>query len=211
MFFPKGKRENALTMLRNVQQVGQKYLLGMATIIFILGFVNSIGLWIIGLDNPFLFGFLAACLVIIPYVGTFIGAAIPVLYAFVTFDTVWPAVAVVVFFWGVQVIESNFLTPKIVGGSLKINALTAILSIIVGASVWGMAGMILFLPFAAMLKVVCEQYEELKPIALLIGEQNDQEKAGPRKVVISKWQKKIRDKLFKHSGSKRVGRKKFVA
>jgi predicted PurR-regulated permease PerM len=55
-----------------------------------------------------------------------------------------------------------------VGDGLKINALTDILSLFIGAAVWGLAGMILFLPFAAMLKVVCEEFEELKPIALII-------------------------------------------
>jgi predicted PurR-regulated permease PerM len=59
-----------------------------------------------------------------------------------------------------------------VGGNLKINALTSILSIIIGASVWGIAGMILFLPLTAMLKAVCEAYVELKPFALLLGEKN---------------------------------------
>jgi len=50
--------------------------------------------------------------------------------------------------------------------------------------------MILFLPFVAMLKVVCEEFEELKPIALLIGNQNYQEKGGSAK-FISKWFEKI--------------------
>ena len=95
------------------------------------------------------------------------------------------------FFWVVQFIESNYLTPKIVGGNLKINAFTSILSIIVGASVWGIAGMIIFLPFAAMLKVVCETYEELKPIALLIGEHNQHTKDVNDK-YIGKWFKKIK-------------------
>lgn len=203
LFFPKDKRATALKMFKNVQQVGQKYLLGMATIILILGFVNSIGLWIIGIDNPFLFGFLAAFLAIIPYVGTVLGAAIPVLYAFVTFESILPAVAVAIFFWGVQVIESNILTPKIVGGSLKVNALIAILSIITGASVWGVAGMILFLPFASMLKVVCEEYEELKPIALLIGDQNDDEKDGRGKFIIGRWHKKLQGWISKRQSRKR--------
>jgi len=219
LFFPKDKRSTALKMFKNVQQVGQKYLLGMATIILILGFVNSIGLWIIGIDNPFLFGFLAAFLAIIPYAGTILGAAIPVLYAFVTLESMWPAVAVALFFWGVQVIESNILTPKIVGGSLKVNALIAILSIITGASVWGIAGMILFLPFASMLKVICEEYEELKPIALLIGDQNDDEKIVRRKDFIGRWLKKTRGwfswrKNGKSSGGKKssLGAKKnFIA
>src|SRR5690606_28548952 len=152
-------------------------------------FVNSIGLSIIGLENPFLFGFLAALLAIIPYAGTILGALIPILYAFMYYNSYWMPITIAIFFWLVQVVESNFLTPKIVGGNLKINALTSILSIIIGASVWGVAGMVLFLPFAAMLKAVCEEYKELQPFALLIGEHNDgksdDEKSG-------KWLKKIK-------------------
>lgn len=182
-FYPEEKRERAFKMIKSVQQVGKRYLVGMILIMIILGFINSIGLVIIGLDNPFLFGFMAAVLAIVPYVGTTIGAAIPILYAFMTYDSMWVAIAVFIMFWAVQVVESNFLSPRIVGGSLKVNALTAILSIIIGASVWGIAGMILFLPFAAMLKVICEEYDELKPIALLIGEQNQQDEPGTFKFL----------------------------
>ncbi len=182
-FYPKEKRERAFKMIKSVQQVGKRYLVGMILIMIILGFINSIGLLIIGLDNPFLFGFMAAILAIIPYVGTTVGAAIPILYAFMTYDSMWVAIAVFIMFWAVQVVESNFLSPRIVGGSLKVNALTAILSIIIGAAVWGIAGMILFLPFAAMLKVICEEYEELKPIALLIGEQNQQDEPSAFKFL----------------------------
>jgi predicted PurR-regulated permease PerM len=92
-------------------------------------------------------------------------------------------IAVAFLFWAVQLISDNFLSPKIVGGSLNINALTAILSLIIGAVVWGIAGMILFLPFAAMLKVICEEYDELKPIALLIGNQNDDSALSVKKGV----------------------------
>jgi predicted PurR-regulated permease PerM len=189
-FYPQEHKEKAFRMLKSVQQVGQKYLFGMIIVLVILGFANSIGLWIIGLDNPFLFGFLAAVLALIPYAGTLLGAVIPILYSFITFDSIWMPISIVLFFWFVQVIESNFLTPKIVGGNLKINALTSILSIIIGASVWGIAGMILFLPLVAMLKAVCEEYIELKPFALLIGEENYNSNEGNDK-FIGKLFKKI--------------------
>jgi len=171
-FYPERYQGQAKTMLKSVYDVGKSYLLGMSLIILILGIVNSVGLWIIGIESPFLFGFLAAILAIIPYVGTVVGAIIPIIYAFIVYESIWMPVAIAVFFWAVQVVESNFLTPKIVGGKLQVNALTAILSIIIGASVWGIAGMILFLPFAAMLKVVAESYIELKPLSLLIGNEN---------------------------------------
>jgi predicted PurR-regulated permease PerM len=169
-FYAPEHREKAHGMFRSVQKVGQQYLFGMMVIMLILGVVNSLGLWIIGIDNPFLFGFLAAALALIPYAGTLLGAVIPMVFSIVVHDSFWMPITIAIFFWSVQFLEGNILTPKIVGGNMKINAMTSILSIIIGASVWGIAGMIIFLPFAAMLKVVCEQYEGLRPVALLIGE-----------------------------------------
>jgi len=163
-------RELALKMLREIQQVGQKYLSGVLTLVVILGLANSIGLWIIGLDSPFLFGFLAATLSIIPYIGTVLGAVIPIIYAFISQDSLLIPLAVAGLFWAVQLVESNFLSPKIVGSSVNVNALAAIVSLLVGAAIWGVAGMILFLPFTAMLKVVCEYLEPLKPVGLMISE-----------------------------------------
>jgi predicted PurR-regulated permease PerM len=207
-FSPVDKRERVIKMFKSVQQVGQKYLSGMIILIIITGLANSIGLWIIGIDNPFLFGFLGAVLGIIPYIGAVLGAIFPVLYAFVSYDSLWPAIAVAILFWGVQFISDNFLSPKIVGGSLHINALAAILSLIIGALVWGVAGMILFLPFVAMLKVFCEEYEELKPIAQLIGNQNYKEINGGGKFIrrrftkIQGWFAKFHIDFKKNSGNK---------
>jgi predicted PurR-regulated permease PerM len=177
-------------MLQNVQHVGKKYLSGMFLLIIILGFANSIGLWIIGIDSPFLFGFFAAVLSVVPFVGTTIGAIIPVLYAFMSTDSLWTPFAVIILFWVVQVVESNFLSPKVVGGSLNVNAFVAILSLLIGASVWGIAGMILFLPFAAMLKVVCEEFDQLKPVAMLIS--NDISEDNTPRWQLFKWFKKIK-------------------
>jgi predicted PurR-regulated permease PerM len=177
-------------MLKNIQSVGKKYLSGMFLLIIILGFANSIGLWIIGIDSPFLFGFLAALLSIVPFVGTTIGATIPVLYALMSSDSLWTPVAVMVMFWGIQTIESNFLNPKIVGNSVNVNALVAILSLLIGAAVWGIAGMVLFLPFAAMLKVICEEFDQLKPIAMLIS--NDISDDKKKEAKTSKWIEKIK-------------------
>lgn len=67
---------------------------------------------------------------------------------------------------------------------------------LIGASVWGIAGMILFLPFAAMLKVICEEYESLKPIALLIGSQEDEDKQKKKKSIQNRLIK-IKSKLLK--------------
>jgi predicted PurR-regulated permease PerM len=184
--------DKILRMLKNIQRVGKQYLSGMFLLIIILGIANSLGLWIIGLDNPILFGFLAAILAIVPFVGTLIGAAIPVLYAFMTADSLWVPLAVIGLFWVIQIVESNFLNPKIVGNSMNVNALVTILSLLIGASVWGIAGMVLFLPFAAMLKVICEEFDQLKPVAMLISNDISDDNSDSAASNSSKWIEKIK-------------------
>lgn len=167
-FAKREKRPMYTKMLVQIQKVGQQYLLGMFTLIVILGILNSTGLFFLGIDYPLFFGFLAAFLAIIPYVGTILGGAIPTLYALINYDSIWYAVGVVIIFWVIQFVEGNFLGPKIVGGNLNLNALVAIISLILGGVIWGIPGMILFLPYMAVFKVVCRYYEPLKPVSLVM-------------------------------------------
>ncbi|MEL7147068.1 MAG: AI-2E family transporter [Bacteroidota bacterium] len=169
----KDDRNKFIKMLKEVQQVGQKYFTGMLSLIVILGLMLSIGLLIIGIDYPFFFGFFAAILAIIPYLGTILGGLIPTIYALVNYDSYWYPVAVIGVFWLVQFLEGNFLSPKIVGGSMQINALASIVALIAGGALWGLPGMVLFLPMTAMVRVVCEHYDNLEPIAVLLGDTNE--------------------------------------
>ena len=188
-------KRNVFRMLKNVQRVGKKHLSGMMLLVLIMGLANSIGLWIIGIDSPFFFGFLAATFAIVPIVGAIAGAIIPVLYAFMTSDSLWVPLAVIILFWVIQVIETNFLTPKLVGSNINVNALVAILSLLIGATMWGVAGMVLFLPFAAMLKVICEEFDQLRPISMIIsndisGDNKQDDKATSWTDKIKGWFKK---------------------
>ena len=114
-FYPIEQRGRAIRLFKKIQQVGKKYLVGVIILIVVIGFTNSIGLWIIGVENPFLFGFLGALLSIVPYIGTVIGAIIPILYVLIAKDSLGMAVAVGILFWSVQLVSDNFLSPKIVG------------------------------------------------------------------------------------------------
>ncbi|WP_425390284.1 AI-2E family transporter [Ekhidna sp.] len=191
-FADKKKRKSFINMLREVQKVGQQYFTGMLLLILVLGVLNTVGLLILGMDYAFFFGFLAALLAIIPYVGTTLGGLIPTIYAFVAFDSYWYPLGVILIFWFIQFIEGNFLNPKIVGGNMQINALFSIFSLIAGGFLWGIAGMILFLPLVAMLKVVCSHYEELEPVASLIGERITEVQRAPEKSAIEMLVEKLK-------------------
>ncbi|WP_420316559.1 AI-2E family transporter [Ekhidna sp.] len=191
-FAHKSKRKSFIAMLREVQQVGQQYFTGMLLLILVLGVLNTTGLLILGIDYAFFFGFLAALLAIIPYVGTTLGGLVPTIYAFISFDSYWYPIGVIIIFWFIQFIEGNFLNPKIVGGNMQINALFSIFSLIAGGVLWGIAGMILFLPLVAMLKVICSHYEELEPVASLIGERITEVRKASEKSFLEKVTSKLK-------------------
>ena len=169
--FATNTKEDAEELLSRIQSVIQKYLYGLLMVIAILGILNSIGLCIIGIEYAFFWGFLAAFLAIIPYIGTVLGGFLPFIYTFASTDTYWQPIAVIILFALVQVIEGNLITPKVVGSSIKINPLAAIVALLVGSSIWGIAGLILALPTIAIIRIIFGQIDFLKPINLLLSDE----------------------------------------
>jgi predicted PurR-regulated permease PerM len=162
-------REKARNILHTIQRVAQNYFYGLFTVIFIVGTLNGFGLWLIGLEYPFLFGYFASLLTIIPYIGTFIGGLLPFLYAVINYPEIWKPIAVVILYTSIQTIEGNILTPKIVGSRVSLNPFIALLSLFIGAALWGLAGMVLFIPLMAIIKVIFDNISPLKPYGLLLG------------------------------------------
>ncbi len=168
--FENGIRDRVRKLFRNIQKVGRQYLVGLSIVILILGFANSIGLLLIGIDYAFFWGFLGAFLAIIPYIGTFIGGLLPFTYALATTDSFWQPGMVIFLYAFIQTVEGNFITPNVVGNSVKINPFAALISLIIGGSIWGLAGLILALPIMAILKVIFSQIDSLKPVSLLLSD-----------------------------------------
>lgn len=169
--FGNNNKEDAEEVLNKIQGVIQKYLYGLGLVIIILSVLNSIGLFLIGIEYAIFWGCLAAFLAIIPYVGTALGGLLPFLYAFATTDNYWQPLSVIALFTFVQVIEGNLITPKVVGSSIKINPLAAILSLLIGGSIWGTAGLVLALPIIAIFRIIFSQIDFLKPVAFLLGDE----------------------------------------
>jgi predicted PurR-regulated permease PerM len=167
--FPENRTSYASKLLEKTTKVAQNYFFGLLIIMILLGALNGFGLWFIGLDYPFLFGYFAALLAIIPYIGTFVGGMLPVLYAFVNHDSLWTALFVFGWYSLIQILEGNFLTPKIVGSKVSLNPLIAIIALMAGGLIWGIAGVILFIPLMAILKVIFDNVDSLKPYGLLFG------------------------------------------
>jgi predicted PurR-regulated permease PerM len=161
--------EKTLMIINKSSKVTAKYLAGVFIVISILSVLNSIGLLILGLDYAIFFGITVAILNIIPYIGVPLGAILPVTMALITKDSFWTAAGVAGVFVINQFIENNFLTPNIVGNRVNLNPLATILTLLTGASIWGIAGMIIFLPFLGVIKITLDHIEALQPYAFLIG------------------------------------------
>ena len=169
-------RSQMQEVINNITRITKQYLSGRLIVMLILAVLNSGGLWLLGVDYPILWGSLAAILTIIPFIGTTLGGTLPLLYSIAVSDSIWQPVGVVALYAGIQQLEGNFITPKIVGMNIKLNPLAAIFAMVVGGVIWGIAGLILALPIVAAGKIIMEQFDVLKPVALLLDKDIYQDK-----------------------------------
>jgi predicted PurR-regulated permease PerM len=153
---------------KDIDGVVRGYISGLAIVVLIAGTLNSIGLLALGIDHAIFFGFLSGALTLIPYIGITIGATLPALLALITKDSIWYAVGVVAVHAAVQFLEGNFITPKITGSKISVNALAAILALLIGNLLLGIAGMILAVPAVGILKILVANSTSLKPFTILL-------------------------------------------
>lgn len=166
---PSANHHQLKTIIQNGSSVVRAYVIGLFTVILILAVLNTTGLMLIGIEHAMFFGVLAAMLTVIPYFGVFIGSILPILFAFLTKDSLWYPVGVAIMFWAVQFLEGNFITPNIVGNKVSLNPFVVILALFIGGMVWGAIGMVLAIPIVAMLKVIFDSVDSLKPFGFLMG------------------------------------------
>ncbi|MCF8304023.1 MAG: AI-2E family transporter [Bacteroidales bacterium] len=166
---PKRRKQTTIEILKRISNVTQHYMTGVFVVVLILSFINSLGLFLIGLKYAMIFGIISAFFNFIPYFGTWIGGAIPIIFALLTGDSPQLALGVIIFFIIVQFTENNILTPNITGSYVNLNPFITILSIIVGGMVWGIIGMFVVVPLMASLKIVFDYTESLQPYSMLIG------------------------------------------
>jgi predicted PurR-regulated permease PerM len=147
----------------------QRYLIGLIIEVLLVAILNSVGLLILGIDYAIMIGIIGALLNLIPYIGGLIAVALPMMVAIVTKDSVWYSVYVLSIYYFIQLIDNNYIVPIIVSSKVKINALFSIIAVIVGNALWGISGMFLSIPLLAIVKLICDRIDPLKPWGFLLG------------------------------------------
>ncbi|MBK5286420.1 MAG: AI-2E family transporter [Bacteroidia bacterium] len=156
-------------VLTNSKRIIQSYLIGLLLEAAIMATLNSVGLLILGIDYAIILGIIGALLNIIPYIGGVIAIALPMIIAYVTKDSSTYALLVLVVYLLIQFIDNHFIIPSIVASKVKINALIAVIVVLMGGALWGVPGMFLSIPLTAIIKVIFDHIEPLKPWGYLLG------------------------------------------
>jgi predicted PurR-regulated permease PerM len=157
-------------ILTSSKNIIQTYLVGLFFELIIVAFLNSVGLLLLGIQYAIILGVIGAVLNLIPYLGGIIATALTMIIAFITKDSLTYPVMVFVVYLIIQFIDNNFIIPKVVASRVKINALISVLAVLLGGAIWGVSGMFLSIPLIAIIKVICDQIEPLKPWGFLLGD-----------------------------------------
>jgi predicted PurR-regulated permease PerM len=153
-------------LLRRVESAVAGYVKGQVLVSLIIGASAGVGLWLIGTlgwaegqdDYALLFGSWVAVAELIPYLGPWLGAIPPVIYALVVdpLSAVW----VTLLFLGIHQIEGHVVVPKVMGTALRLHPLLVIFGLLAGAQIYGLPGVFLALPTLAAVRAIWEFFSE---------------------------------------------------
>jgi len=157
-------------VLTEIRYVMQSYITGLLMETSIVAALNVTGLLIIGAPFAFLLGIIAAILNLIPYIGGLVAVVLTALITYTNTGSISKLVWAVVIFLMVQLIDNNFLVPKVIASKVKLNALISIIGVLIGGALCGIPGMFLSIPFIAICKVIFDRVDEMKPWGKLLGD-----------------------------------------
>ena len=157
-------------IVSQIKTVIQRYLVGLVIEAVLMAAMNTAALLILGIEYAFILGILAALLNVIPYIGGIIAVALPMMVALVTKASPWYTFYVLAAYYFIQLIDNHYIVPYIVASKIKINALFSVIVVLVGNALWGIPGMFLSMPLLAIVKLICDHIEPLKPWGFLLGD-----------------------------------------
>ena len=123
----------------------------------------------VNVDFAVTWGVLAFFLNFIPTLGSIIASVPPLLITFVQFESLWPLLGVGLLLLTIQMTIGNFIAPKLLGQRLNLSPVVVLLSLVFWGWLLGIVGALLSVPIASSIKIVCENFEPLRPISIMMG------------------------------------------
>lgn len=166
-------------IVENIQRILRQYILGLLLEMCVVAAVACALFWLIGIKYAVLLGLIVGLFNIVPYVGIFTALFLSCMITFATGSVdhvLYVAISVV----GIHAVDSNVLLPTIVGSKVRLNALISFLGIVIGEMIWGLSGMFLAIPVIAILKIIFDRIESLKPWGFLFGGEYEYKKSAEK-------------------------------
>ncbi len=162
-----------LDVIIQIQVMVKRYLIGLLLQMVIVTVLAFIAYSIIGVKYNFMLAILTGVLNILPYIGIFMALVIGVIITFAT-TSASHVLLVVVAIVVIHAIDGNLIMPKVVGSKVKLNSLVVILGLVIGEMTWGISGMLLTIPVLAIMKIVFDRVQDLRPWGFLLGEEENE-------------------------------------
>ena len=157
-------KKKAVGIADEVQHNLSTFLFTITLINATLGVAVGVAAFFVGLPNPVLWGVLAGTLNFVPYFGPITGVAVLLIAGFISFDSVWRGVLPALIYLSLHAVESNIITPMILGRRLTLNPLVIFISLMFWTWLWGIPGALLSIPMLMMLKIFCDHFKPLAPV-----------------------------------------------
>ncbi|WP_255496327.1 AI-2E family transporter [Mucilaginibacter sp. FT3.2] len=171
-------------IIEKVQFIIRKYIIGLLIEMAIVATVVSVVFMMLGVKYAILLGLITGLFNIIPYIGIFTALIVSSAVTFATAPAQSTVIYVMITLVVTHLIDSNVLLPVIVGSKVRINALITVLGVIIGEMVWGIPGMFLSIPVIAVLKIIFDRVESLKPWGIILGDEEHKQNRLAKKVVV---------------------------
>jgi len=167
--FPEEHRATVGEILLDIEQMMRKFLLGNAVIALILSAATVLVFLIVGLPYPVVLGILSGTLSIVPYLGLPLALLPGVVVGLVSFESGGPFLVVVAAVTMLHLVAANYLTPKLVGGGVRLNATASTVALLFFGWLWGGMGLLLGIPILAVIKCVLDNVPTTRRIGLFLG------------------------------------------
>lgn len=168
--FGAGNQSQVRQIVSKTKTVIQRYLIGLLIEAVLIATLDTAALLLLGIQYALLLGIIGALLNVIPYIGGLVAVALPMMIALATKSSPWFALYVLGLYYIIQLIDNHYIIPIIVASKVRINALFAVIVVLVGNSLWGISGMFLSIPLLAIVKLICDHIDSLKPWGFLLGD-----------------------------------------
>jgi len=156
-------------VMHNIEHQVRKYLVMKTVVNLINASLVTILLALCGVDFPLFWGFLTFLAHFIPQVGAVLSVGLPTIFMLIQFESTGWALLVSALNLALQFLIGNVVEPRMMGTSLDLSPLLVLLSLIFWGWLWGAWGMVLAVPITSMIKIVCENLEPLRPVAVLMS------------------------------------------